>query len=355
MKTTKINMYVRSALAAMICLTLFGFTSAHAKVTGQCGNCHTMHNSQGGTHQMLNPGIDGTDPKPALTRGSCVGCHTGDPAADSVTPFVNTATAPTTALAGGNFYWATQEGAKGHNVKGIPGMLADPVLTDAPGNTASTDSCATDNCHNSLFKATEVATGCEGCHLAPAHHATQQTAGAPALAANGYFRFLSGCPDGSAGTKGVEGIEDNDWQYTKGNLDHNEYLGNAAGSKTGTGGMGANGNTMTGYCTGCHGNFHVQSDGNSNWIRHPSDAVIPNSGEYQHYTAYDPDVPVARPTLTAVTGIVTPGTDMVMCLSCHKAHGSEHDDMLRWEYSGMVAGGGENDNGCFKCHTEKDS
>ena len=351
-------MYVRSALTAMICLTLFGFTSAHARVTGQCGNCHTMHNSQNGLNQMLNPSIDGTEPKPALTRGSCVGCHTGEPGSGSgATPYVNTATAPTTALAGGNFYWATQDGAKGHNVKGVPNMLADPVLTDAPGNTASTDSCATDNCHNSLFKTTDVATGCEGCHLEPAHHAPQQTTGAAATANNGYFRFLSGCPDGSALGKGVEGIEDNDWQYTKGNTDHNEYLGNADGSKTGTGGMAANGNTMTGYCTGCHGNFHVQSDGNSNWIRHPSDAVLPITGEYQYFTVYDPDVPIARANLDAgVTGAVAPGTDMVMCLSCHKAHGSEHDDMLRWEYSGMVAGGGGDDgNGCFKCHTEKDS
>jgi hypothetical protein len=157
----------------------------------------------------------------------------------------------------------------------------------------------------------ELNTGCEGCHLAPKHHAPQQTAGTPALEANGWFH-----------TEGA----------------------NAGFSKIG--------NTMTAYCTGCHGNFHTQLDGNANWIRHPSDAVLPTDGEYADYTAYDVIAPVARPALTAVSDVVNPGTDMVMCLSCHRAHGSPNDDMLRWEYSGMVAGGGGS-GGCFVCHTEK--
>jgi hypothetical protein len=48
----------------------------------------------------------------------------------------------------------------------------------------------------------------------------------------------------------------------------------------------------------------------------------------------------------------------VMCLSCHRAHGSPYNDMLRWDYDGMVAGngsgGGNDGTGCFKCHSEKD-
>ncbi len=31
-----------------------------AKVTGVCVNCHTMHNSQGGAHMIINTAIDGT-------------------------------------------------------------------------------------------------------------------------------------------------------------------------------------------------------------------------------------------------------------------------------------------------------
>jgi predicted CXXCH cytochrome family protein len=47
---------------------------------------------------------------------------------------------------------------------------------------------------------------------------------------------------------------------------------------------------------------------------------------------------------------------IVLCLSCHRAHGSAHDDLLRWDYAGMQAGttGAEAGSGCFICHTTKD-
>jgi len=47
------------------------------------------------------------------------------------------------------------------------------------------------------------------------------------------------------------------------------------------------------------------------------------------------------------------GTDLVMCLSCHKPHGSPYSDMLRWDYSEMIAGDDSKSGGCFTCHTQK--
>jgi len=344
------------SLAIAISLLLGGGGIGYAQVTGLCGNCHTMHNSQNNTHMILNTDIDGTDPNPYLTRGSCVGCHTGENTLTSTTPFVyntGSVTYGTNTLAGGNFKWVVTDGdAKGHNVMGIPNMTEDNALSAAPGDLGLAAGCGFTSCHESLYNTTEVATGCEGCHLDPKHHAPQQAEGTPALEANGYFRFLSGHENGDG--SGVEGIEDSDWQFTNDADDHNEYLGKA-GSNTfgGFSGIGIAGNTMTAYCTGCHGNFHTQVDTNSNWIRHPSDAVLPSSGEYTAYSSYDPNVPVARAALTAVSNTVG-STDMVMCLSCHRAHGSPNDDMLRWSYTGMVAGGGGADGtGCFKCHSEK--
>ena len=336
------------SLVMVISLLLWGGGISYAKVTGVCGNCHTMHNSQGGAHMMLNTTIDGTGGTggggySALTRGSCVGCHTGTPDAGS-TPYVSSASEPTTYLAGGNFYWVAQTGgsAKGHNVKGVPGIIADANLTVAPGDEVS---CA-NSCHATLFTPEDggvaLDTGCQGCHREPKHHAAQQASGAAAVAANGYFRFLSGHMAGIGG--GVHGIEDSDWQYTNSATDHNEYLGDASDKV----------NTMTGYCVGCHGEFHTQLNG-TDWIRHPSDAVLPSSGEYTAYTAYDPNVPVARPDLAAITatGSVANNEDMVMCLSCHRAHGSPYDDMLRWNYADMVAGDNTKSGGCFVCHSEK--
>ena len=159
---------------------------------------------------------------------------------------------------------------------------------------------------------------------------------------------------------GVEGIEDTDWQYIVDAGNHNEYRGWEEHLEHQAGFYNLN-NTMTAYCCGCHGNFHKQLDGNANWIRYPSDAVIPDSGEYSVYKTYNPIAPVARPDLSGYSGpspTVTPGLDLVMCLSCHRAHGSPYDDMLRWEYDGMIAGGGTGcatGTGCFVCHTEKDN
>ena len=44
-----------------------------------------------------------------------------------------------------------------------------------------------------------------------------------------------------------------------------------------------------------------------------------------------------------------------MCLSCHQAHASDHDYMLRFDYAGMVAGTNPaaDGTGCLACHTTK--
>ena len=71
--------------------------------------------------------------------------------------------------------------------------------------------------------------------------------------------------------------------------------------------------------------------------------------------------PVARPTVPATSSstVVAGGAGdtgaIVMCLSCHRAHGSPENDLLRWDYSSIQAGTGTNDNGCFVCHTTKNN
>jgi len=132
-------------------------------------------------------------------------------------------------------------------------------------------------------------------------------------------------------------------------------------------------NSMSGFCATCHGTFHsvgdlsasyiTDSNGPNNgisgaFLRHPSDYIIPNSGEYASFTALPSSLStlVARNSVyTAPSAIVTPGQDMVMCLSCHLAHASEYDAMLRFDYTeqqagNAVAGIGED---CLACHTTK--
>jgi predicted CXXCH cytochrome family protein len=115
--------------------------------------------------------------------------------------------------------------------------------------------------------------------------------------------------------------------------------------------------SISGYCATCHGTFHADTTSGS-FVRHPTDYALPNKTEYAAYTAYDVNAPIARTNLTlADNSLVTPGSgsDLVACLSCHVAHASDNAGMLRFDYASMVAGGGENTEGCFACHTTKDS
>ncbi|MBM4144829.1 MAG: cytochrome c3 family protein [Nitrospira sp.] len=378
------NKGLRSFYSAFfICSTVMALWSyalqLEAKVTGNCSNCHTMHNSQNGAHmQYLAPDESDTKPKQSLLRGSCLGCHSktdGSAWKDPLTgaPIVFNSQQPSynavMGLSAGNFYWVQTEDTTGHNI-----FASNPesTLNEAPGK--SWGCSGTNSCHENIHGTTgppyfgfdTSRQGCTKCHMVGSdspkgYHHLDDTGPVVDSSAEGWFRFLDGHKSGSG--FGVAGIEDDDWQYSASATDHNEYLG-ASGTKTSAGGFSAIGeNTMTAYCTGCHGNFHIEDDltTGSPWIRHPSDLIIPNSDEYASAFGasgatgtYNPLVPVARPTLsgwTGPSGTVTLGTDLVMCLSCHRAHASPYFKMLRWDYKSWPGNG--QPNGCNVCHTSK--
>ncbi len=377
--------------------------STLAWVTGPCANCHTMHASQ-------TPWPDEWSEKSKLpqqyllaTAGSsaCVGCHSSATSSTwydldgcKVPVVLYTGGEPSSYLAGGNFWWVSPDGGaddtKGHNVflthddlnlKDI-GAPGDPGFVTCGGTGAN-------SCHLNLSRPFETAMpgltgkyGCEGCHLNVKHHANDHPNGQGGLVDSwdkGYYRFLSGhmsggCVDWPACTYpfGVKGYEDGLWEeglHTypetdyQGASPHNEYLGLVQNGNYGFGG--GLGYTTTAFCTGCHGEFHMdQHQGDEKatnpWVRHPSDAIIPNTpgSEYADTGGashlYDPLSPVAKPTVdTTPDTTVSPGTDMVMCLSCHRPHGSPYPDLLRWDYVAQMAGGGGDDKGCFYCHTQK--
>ena len=365
----------------MISLLLLGEKTSYAAVKGVCGNCHTMHNSEAG----LPEDPDGTNDY--LLVDSCVGCHSSGSSptytlgTSTIVPVVNFTGGgePPNILAGGNFYWVADLGgnddAKGHNVLGISGP---DVITlaglGAPGNLQTADDCQSGGCHGTLAVINTslfdkgLRAGCQGCHLNVRHHANDGTGSKYVDNADqGWYRFLAGHAGDTVLNYGVKGIEDEDWQATVTDADHNEYLGVPV-DKTGVTTL-SNG-SMSAFCCGCHGNFHVQNEtaatgsgSQSPWIRHPSDFIIPSTGEYAGMSVdYSSRSPVARPTGFAgwatdtPSSAVAPGTDLVMCLSCHRPHGSANDDLLRWDYSMMVAGGGGglDNQGCFYCHVTKD-
>jgi len=350
---------------------------ATAKVTGPCYNCHTMHNSQGGSPMASD--TYGTPPYGSLLVDACVGCHSSS---ESSTYYVldgckvpvvyyTGSEEPGTYLAGGNFWWV-KEGKGGDDTKGHNVFFEEDdqeLISGAPGGL----SCGNRNdCHHNLSRPDETGGwdegfkgryGCQGCHLYIKHHASDHLNGQGGLVTTGeqgWYRFLARHRDDIS--HGVWGYEDDDWEaghpnLSQGSTDHNEYRGNE------TGGMGLfNNPTTTGFCTGCHGDFHIQESG-GNWIRHPSDAVVGRDDGPEEYKQvggddhlYDTLSPVARPSLPdAPTGNVTPGTDMVMCLSCHRPHATPYPDILRWDYGATQAQGGGADTGCFYCHTQKNN
>jgi predicted CXXCH cytochrome family protein len=161
----------------------------------------------------------------------------------------------------------------------------------------------------------------------------------------------------------VTGVEDADWEFTRSATDHNYYKGATLAYDSDGTGLSTK-QTVTSFCAGCHAKFHGMNNdtetytgtwpnfsGSSPWIRHPTDIILPNTGEYSGYDPinnYSVEAPVAWTDPTNPTR----ATAVVMCLSCHRPHGSNQPDMLRWDYSTMVAGGGGS-GGCFTCHTTK--
>jgi len=339
-------------------------SSAGAAVTGQCSNCHTMHNSQDGS--VLSPTANDT-----LLISTCVGCHSSSGTETIVdlgptrVPIVfNTTGYPAKPLAGGNFYVVAAAGGNidshGHNVYGISNVDTD--LNHAPMDMWGA-SC-TNACHNSLAIPQNSMpgynfNGCQGCHQKYKHHGDTVADGAMETEGSGWYRFLGGHDERYGGpdvwpTAYVAGVEDADWEQNP-DTGHNSYYEVLRGTNEYT--MLLNTQSMSSFCLGCHYAAHFRTEDTTYniWIRHPTMIRLPTTGEFGDYnpeTNYDATVPVGWMNPTSPTR----NDAMVMCLSCHRAHGSQYPDMLRWDYSGtMTAGGGDSNEGCFKCHSSKDT
>ena len=357
-----------------------------ARVHGVCSNCHTMHNSEDGGN------VHTGGPLENLLRTDCVGCHSSTsaetiktigsgPGASRVPivyntvppsyPTTPTASGSTNTLAGGNFYWVEHVGDQyGHNVI----SHADSVLTVAPGKAKG----CTDSCHDSLYSwrwpwPNSAGGGCTSCHT-PAHHKGGSTT-AIADGEDGWFRFLAKKHDTHPDTACMKGLEDDDWQQTVSSSDHNEYWDAYGDEQAG----------FSRFCGACHGHFHSTMYGpwanggftgahgwhTAPWLRHPAGIYIPDFGETSKYNTdgsgpegvpgpYNPIAPVGRQevdTISSPSSTIVVGSSgaMVMCLSCHRAHGSPYPDMLRWDYLNTCEAKQPNENcGCFICHTSKD-
>jgi predicted CXXCH cytochrome family protein len=365
----------------VLLLSLSYCATVLAAISGVCSDCHTMHNSQDNAPMNFD---NSTTPNESLTRGDCYGCHAQGGSTPTVT--VGTSIIPqvlhssTNHLAAGNFGYITglagsgAADSKGHNIGTLTGT--DDVLAGPPGDAV----------HNGLWISDALrCSDRKGCHgyraygssgvstwkvrgITGAHHKNVDGQLDQATDPGNSYRFLMG----------VRGYESADWEEFATPSNHNEYFAiaeprdfgcRATSCHYGPGGLlQPIDHTISQFCGSCHGNFHtlgkiganmdgIGGDAVSPFIRHPTDLSLPANSEYAAYTSYKLDAPVARLVVPAVSSsVVTPGSDAVMCLSCHMAHASDYPDMLRWDYEDMIAGAGgaASDTGCFACHTTKD-
>jgi len=347
----------------LLCTSMVFSGTAFAKVSGNCSSCHTMHNSQSSSV------VNSEDLHESLLNDDCLGCHTGTNDGSNITPYVfDTDTVDYGAsgidltgktLAGGTFkYIASGEGdtsvtlnpevnsdSYGHNVVGLGNT--DETLLVPPGyagGLAAADTTIPGN--GSWTSGTQITCagtyGCHGSHnstsdsvaIRGGHHGDDSTIDGSTVAKS--YRFLLG----------ILGKEDTDWEFTVSSTDHNQYKGIHGG--------GVN-STISYLCAECHGEFHDGSH-NSPWLRHPTDYSMgqtASGSEYRSYggsgNPYLPATPLASGTVTTVVENITFGSsDIVTCLSCHRAHGSPYYKSMRWGYAESNDGGL-----CNNCHTSK--
>lgn len=330
--------YIYAVLAVFL-LSVFSLPSGAGAsiVSDQCEVCHSLFPAI--TDKDLSE-----DEISAIRNSHCVNCHsnTGGETVKVLggvnVPVVYNIDVPGRMLAGGNFHYVAQrEGdRKGHNVEGIA-KEDGKYGTAPPGYERKMDpSKAGYNLRKPLACA-----GANGCHgdrnikdpfeaIMGTHHAVDSPVNGRTTAKS--FRYLKN----TALINGVTGLEDKDWEKTASPKDHNEYSP-----------------SVNEFCTSCHGDLHVNSAGGpSPWFRHPTGIVIPKRGEYLEYETYSTGAPVGREKVpAAASSKVTPGSDIVICLSCHRAHSSPYAHSLRWDYDAIFVGEGEG--GCFICHTSK--
>lgn len=368
---------------------------AWARVQGPCSECHTMHSSQSPPPQdwLDNNWTAGQEPNVALLAygagtNVCLGCHQAAGAdqnnGSNNIPYVHQSQDPAygltgttgNTLAGGTFYYlelgpgtSQEKDAKGHNVLGIAGMDSGLMSYDPPGyDNFVTGRPATWSAGTQLRCA-----GSYGCHGYPnvvdqfaaisgGHHGDDSVINGSSIPTS--YRFLMGIVGNEWNTSGATGGR---WEYKPTSTAHNQYKG---ADRTDDIYSQSSTSTISYLCAECHGFFHSSDNASGideggiddgawgNWVRHPTDYDMGNTVAGSEYRSYGPtynvDAPVASTVASSVVDTVTFNNDtIVTCISCHRAHGSDYADLLRWQYN-MDAGSGTDNGGCFICHTTKD-
>lgn len=352
----------------------------HSGGVAECEGCHSMHNSFEGAPNVTGSATIGAS-GPYLLKaqdqsGSCLNCHehAGDTGPSSY--HISTAVVdmpagvpPLQLTPGGDFGWLkktyvfsirgtanTDHGERhGHNVVAADfGYAADPTLAAAPGGTYAAANLACSSCHDPHGRYRRDAGGLISTTglpiFASGSYATSinPTAGVSAV---GVYRILGGAGYKPASYQAVSFTADPPAAVVAGSYNRSE----ATGGQT----LAVYGQNMSEWCANCHGamlsngytsgmNGLAHPAGNSATLDKGFNGII--SDNYNKYvtsgimtgtaaTAYSSLVPIEFGTAdySVLKGktLATMGADAnsnVSCLSCHRAHASGFESMLRFFY-----------------------
>lgn len=369
----------------------------------------TVNEVQGETVDAQSYLIKGAD---LSSTNPCLGCHKknssgqyfqdpakkeGDVNNDAPQVNVDPGSTDNHLSAAGTYYFVTGDETessdgksckKGHNVVGMGDSAdnEDLLLHKIPpggteeclGGAGKQLTCAgTSGCHGKRDVDDPLA-AIKGGHHSPATNSYEDRFRDGSTIATSY-RMLNG----------VKGRVASNWEFVNLSTDTDNFLkqsdltanddvniyqgadGNLSGTMTDPGD-----GSINGFCGECHGNgdsengFHsfqgLKGKGSTSttamsspWKRHPTDVVMKSDDDqYSKYPGktgedYSREVPVGFPNITkSGTNELQSTQRVVLCVSCHRAHGSQYDDALRWDYSEMATTS-TNGNGCFRCHTNK--
>jgi cytochrome c553 len=349
----------------------------HSGGVAECEGCHTMHNSYEGRSMSLNAIPAGATNRYLMlgsdASSTCLNCHeqTGDSGPNShhvSTPGseLPTGQPPKQLSPGGDFGWLKKSynwtsasgqpvsysyGERhGHNIVSSDyGYFQDGTKSSAPGGSYPSSSLSCISCHDPHGKYRRSQSGSITTSGLPVRD-SGSLVGSPdpsATSAVGVYRMLGG-----VGYKPKSVTGSYEFVYPPPTaVAPDTYNRSESATQTRV----AYGTGMSNWCRNCHANIHTDSSG----FKHPagdSSAALRRSDISIYYNSYVKDGTVSGVQATSFLSLVPfetgdtsyatlknivtttptmgPNTSsdaaVVMCLSCHRAHASGWDNILRW-------------------------
>jgi hypothetical protein len=382
--------FLKLAVAAVLAFAGSSAYAFHDGGVAACEGCHVMHNATNGVAQSVATGVRSNTVNSYLLQGSdqsstCLVCHNGVGTTAATRQFVasqgTATTAPGNYTPGGDFGWiGTGSNRRGHNVVAADfpslSLQAEPAaMLTAPGGSFTSGggkaAFACSNCHDPHGRyrlqgdptAPDVKSPLTGGTLPITGSGSNGVTGTATISnAVGVYRILGGAGYSPASNPSFPFPNDPPFAVAPVNYNHDE----AAGEYRVAYGQG-----MSEWCQNCHTNIHL--DGyvlGAPGLRHPagngaklqptqanvynnyvsSGVAVSGGARYTSLVPFesssknisdgstDPlNVPAVNrenvnPT-TNSTGVfvATQNKSNVMCLSCHRAHGSAFDSITRWD------------------------